>query len=115
MSLQNKILDRYRLFFPQETLRTTSRRTGIQITRVFRLFNGKAMKVGELEAFESAINLKLAENPNFARLNRITEEASLLLTNDEIGRLADYLERKVTNKKFSRTYIHPLFEDASIA
>jgi hypothetical protein len=115
MTLQNKTIHRYRLFFPQETLREVSARTGIQITRVFRLFNGKTMKVGELEAFETAISDKLAENPNFSRLSSIVEEASFLLTNDEIGRIADYLERKVTNKKYSRTYIRPLFEDAIIA
>lgn len=115
MSLQNKTIQRYRLFFPQETLREVSARTGIQITRVFRLFNGKAMKVEEFEAFEAAICNKLAENPNFARLNTVIEEASSLLTNDELGRIADYLERKVANKKYSRTYIRPLFEDASIA
>lgn len=115
MTLQNKTIQRYRLFFPQETLREVSARTGIQITRVFRLFNGKAMKVEELEAFETAITVKLAENPNFARLNNIVEEASSLLTNEEIGRIADYMERKVANKKYSRTYIRPLFEDVSIA
>lgn len=115
MSLQNKTIQRYRLFFPQETLREVSARTGIQITRVFRLFNGKAMKVEELEAFETVISNKLAENPNYSRLIKIVEEASLLMTNEEIGRVTDYIERKVTNKKYTRTYIRPLFEDASIA
>jgi hypothetical protein len=115
MSLQNKTIQRYRLFFPQETLRQVSERTGIQITRVFRLFNGKNMKVGELEAFESAVNIKLAENPNFSRLSMIVEEASAILTNEEIGKLADYMERRVNNRKYSRTYISPLFEDVSIA
>ena len=115
MTLQNKTIQRYRLFFPQETLREVSARTGIQITRVFRLFNGKAMKVGELEAFESAINSKISENPNFLRINSIVDEATSLLTNDELGKIADYIERRVTNKKYSRTYIRPLFEDASIA
>jgi hypothetical protein len=115
MTLQNKTIQRYRLFFPNETLREVSARTGIQITRVFRLFNGKAMKVGELEAFERAINDKIAEHPHFSRLNHMVEEASSSLTNDELGKIADYLERKITNKKYSRTYIRPLFEDASIA
>lgn len=115
MSLQNKTIERYRLFFPQETLREVSSRTGIQITRVFRLFNGKAMKLREFEAFEEAITLKIAENPNFARMNHLVEEASSLLTNEELGRIADYLERKVANKRFTRTYIRPLFEDANIA
>ena len=115
MTLQNKTIQRYRQFFPQETLREVSARTGIQITRVFRLFNGKAMKVGELEAFERVITKKIAENPNFSRLNMIVEEASSLLTNEELGKIADFFERRVTNKKYSRTYIRPLFEDASIA
>ncbi len=115
MTLQNKTIQRYRLFYPQETLREVSARTGIQITRVFRLFNGKPMKVGELEAFEKVINDKIAENPSYSRLNHVVEEAASLLTNDEIAKVADYLERKVTNKKYSRTYIRPLFDDVSIA
>lgn len=115
MSLQNKTVQRYRLFFPKETLRESSGRTGIQITRIFRLFNGKPMKVEELEAFEKAINEKMSENPNFSRLNYIMEEAAALLTNEELGKIADYMERRVTNKKFARTYIRPLFQDASIA
>ncbi len=115
MSLQNKIISRYRLFYPHQTLREVSSTTGIQITRVFRLLNGKPMKVGELEAFEKAICEKIADNPNFSRLNYIVEEASSLLTNEELGRIADYMERKVANKKYSRTYIRPLLADVSIA
>lgn len=115
MTLQNKTIDRYRLFFPNQTLRQVSAHTGIQITRVFRLFSGRPMKVEELEAFEKVIHLKIAENPNFARLNSTLEEASSLLTNAELGRVADYLERKVANKKYQRTYIRPLFDGVSIA
>lgn len=115
MNLQNKTIERYRLFFPRETLRVTSERTGIQITRLFRLFGGKAMRVQELESFEKVINEKIAENPNYSRLNYVVEEAAALLTNDELGKIADYLERKVANKKFARTYIRPLFQDISIA
>jgi hypothetical protein len=115
MTLQNKIIQRYRLFYPQETLREASERTGIQITRVFRLFNGKTMKVSELEAFESAINKKVAESPQYSRLNNIVEEALSIFTNEELSKVADHIERRVANKKYSRTYIRPLFEDASIA
>lgn len=115
MTLQNKIIQRYRLFYPQETLREASERTGIQITRVFRLFNGKTMKVSELEAFESAINKKTADNPQYSRLNNIVEEAFSVFTNDDLSRIADYIERRVANAKYSRTYLRPLFEDANIA
>ncbi len=85
MKLQSKTLHRYRQLFPNETLRQTSARTGIQITRVFRLFNGKNMKVGELEAFEAAILSKIAENPAYQILFHSIEEASIILTNDELG------------------------------
>ena len=115
MTLQNKTIQRYRQFFPEDTLKQVSSRTGIQITRVFRLFNGKAMKVGELEAFEKVMCEKLAENPNFGRLQYAVDEACSLLTNEELGKLADYLERRITNKKYSRTYVRPLFDDVSIA
>jgi len=115
MTLQQKTLHRYRQLFPREPLRQISARTGIQITRVFRLFNGKIMKVGELEAFEKAINEKIAENPSFERLTSVVEEASTILTNDELARVTEYIERKVSARTFGRFYIKPNFESAIIA
>ena len=115
MNLQNRTLQRYRQFFPQETLREISGKTGIQITRVFRLFNGKTMKVGELEAFEKIIAAKIAESPCYSRLNSSLEEASALLTNEELGKLADYVERKLVVKRFGRTYIRSVSQNAIIA
>lgn len=115
MTLQKKTLFRYRQHFPNETLRETSVRTGIQITRVFRLFSGKNMKVGELEAFEAAVNLKIAENPSMARLSETVEEAGALLTNEELARVTDYIQRKVKCRSFSRMYIRSDYNNASIA
>jgi DNA-directed RNA polymerase subunit F len=73
------------------------------------------MKLGEFEAFEKAITVKIAENPQYARLTNILEEASSLMTNEELGRITDYIDRKLSNIKYTRTYIRPLFEDADIA
>lgn len=115
MSLQKKTLARYRQYFPQETLRETSARTGIQITRVFRLFNGKTMKVGELEAFESAIKLRIAENPAMALLSEAVEEAGAVLTNAELAKVTDYVQRKVKARSFARLYIRTQFDNAIIA
>lgn len=115
MSLQKKTLNRYRQIFPHETLREVSARTGIQITRVFRLFNGKIMKVGELEAFEEAINVKLSENPNLNQLNFVIEEASAILTNEELTKITDYIQRKIVSRTYGRMYIRPQYQDASIA
>jgi len=115
MSLQTRTLHRYRQLFPNDTLKEVSARTGIQITRVFRLFNGKTMKVGELEAFEGVIVNKISENPSFSRLNRAIDGASSLLTNEEIGKLADYVERRVAQKRFARGYISLNHQNAIIA
>ncbi len=115
MHLQKKTLERYRKFFPGETLRETSERTGIQITRIFRLFGGKTMKVMELESFEKAISEKIAESPNFSHLNEVMEEASALLTNDELGQLTAYVKRKLIAKSYSRMYVRHNFNDAIIA
>ncbi len=115
MTLQQKTLQRYRQLFPNETLREISARTSIQITRVFRLYNGKTMKVGELEAFEKAINDKIAENPSFARLNSVVEEASCILTNEELSKVAEYITRKVSARAYSRLYVGSNYESAIIA
>lgn len=115
MTLQEKTLQRYRQLFPNQPLREVSARTGIQITRVFRLFNGKVMKVGELEAFEKAITEKLAENPGYERLNTALESASSLMTHDELAKLADYIARKVSAKTFSRGYYKATYQSAIIA
>lgn len=115
MNLQKRTLSRYRQYFPNETLRETSARTGIQITRVFRLFNGKTMKVGELEAFENAVNIRIAENPAMARLSQAVEEAGAVLTNEELMKVTDYVQRKVKCRTFSRLYIRSEYNNASIA
>lgn len=115
MNLQKKSLERYRQLFPNDTLREISARTGIQITRVFRLFNGKAMKVGELEAIEAAIQEKLRENPNHDRLIRALENASVTLTNHELSKILEYIERKIVAKNYARFYVKPSYQDAIIA
>lgn len=54
--LQQKILIEFKRSYPKDSLQKISKRTGIQITRVFRLLNGSEMKVKEYEAFQSCLN-----------------------------------------------------------
>lgn len=54
-TLQKTIINQYQEAFPRDTLQEISRKTGIQITRVFRILNGSDMKVKEYEAFQNAI------------------------------------------------------------
>lgn len=73
------------------------------------------MKVMELEAFEKAVTEKIAESPNFSKLNEVMEEASALLTNEELGLLTAYVKRKLIAKSYSRMYFRHHFNDAIIA
>jgi len=73
------------------------------------------MKVGELEAFEKAINEKIAQNPSFGKLTSVVEEASTILTNEELTKIAEYIARKVSARTFGKFYIKPSFESAIIA
>lgn len=56
MSLQNLILKEFKENHPEATFRQISEMTGIQITRVFRIFNGSKMKINEWEAFQKLSN-----------------------------------------------------------
>jgi hypothetical protein len=115
MSLQEKTIFRYKQCYPNDTLKEISLRTGIQITRVFRLFNGKKMKVMELEAMENAINQKVKSDPHFNRLQEVLEIASTLLTNNELAKIVELIERKNTTKAFSRSYLSTNYEKSNIA
>ncbi len=102
MSLQQSILQQYRLHFPQESLREVSARTGIQITRVFRLFNGKTMKVGELEAFQSAIQQKIYSDPSTRTFARLFNDAVSKLSSEELEKVNDHIERRIQNQAYRR-------------
>lgn len=115
MKLQQKTLARYRQLFPKDTLREISARTGIQITRVFRLFNGKTMKVGELEAFEAVIAKKLGSNTSFERLSDVIDSAATVLSSEELARITDYVHRKISIKTLSRNFVTSDAESAVIA
>lgn len=55
-TLQSSILNEYSKTFPTHTLKEISLNTNIQITRVFRIFNGSEMKLSEYESFQNALN-----------------------------------------------------------
>jgi len=95
MKLQTRVLKKYRLYFPNDTLRDVSEKTNIQLTRVFRLFNGKPMKVAELEAFETAIEEKLNGNTHHKRFYGLFEEAQISFSNKDLEAAIEFLERRL--------------------
>ena len=79
MNLQNAILKEFNSIFPNVPLREVSSLTGIQITRVFRLYNGSEMKLKEYEAFQLAISqkmLKATSSRFFENSKRCLDELS---------------------------------------
>ncbi len=84
MSLQSSILHRYRLAFPDEPLRETSEKTGIQLTRVFRIINGSEMKLKEFEAFENAL-LNNSQAPTINQFMNLSKQSLECLSDKKIA------------------------------
>lgn len=100
MKLEQQTIQIYKKTFPFETLRETSERTGIQVTRIFRLFAGRKMRVQELEAFQRAIDLKNGTTKKPNELHTLIQELILTLDEGEMSYITDYLVRKLENKKY---------------
>ncbi len=49
---QKKILQDYKKKFPKDSFQKVSLRTGIQTTRIFRIFKGSSMKLDEFLIFQ---------------------------------------------------------------
>ena len=76
MSVQSIVLKQFNELYPEAKLREISEKTGIQITRVFRILNGAEMKVSELESFQKA-----TDNPrSHLRFLKLSKDCALTLT-----------------------------------
>ncbi len=95
MSLQNRVLSEYRQLYPQHTLRETSLQTGIQLTRVFRLMNGAAMKLEEFESFSNAIGLKSQAEFQGGAFQRCALKAQQVLNEIELNKLTELIGRHI--------------------
>ena len=59
MELQKTILKQYMLLHDQPTYKLIAKDTGIQVSRVFRIFNGSVMKLSEFEIFQQKVKSKM--------------------------------------------------------
>lgn len=96
MNLQSRILREYRELHPRHTLRETSQLTGIQLTRVFRLFNGHAMKLEEYERFHRAVYGGSEAGARTGGFLRATEAVARLFAPRELARITAQLERQLS-------------------
>lgn len=105
-TLEKEIIRRYRRVFPNDTLKVISEKTGIQITRVFRIMNGKPMKVAELEVFERILNFHHGENKSITEMDRLTKLAASILSVQELERILNIIERKIQNVELKQLPIN---------
>lgn len=92
MDLQKKILQDYRTLYPNESLREISSKTGIQLTRVFRLFNGSSMKLAEYQTFHQLIEQVDLERPELVSL---IKECEVKLSSKAINEVESLMKRKL--------------------
>ena len=102
MELQKIILGQYVLLNEGPTLKTISADTGIQITRVFRLFNGSTMKLCEYQIFQQKVKEKMGLTHG---LEAIAFDCSLKLSPEAIKDIETYLKRKMEIWKLKQTTI----------
>lgn len=96
MDAQATILNQYMLLYGKPTLKKISEDTGIQLTRVFRLFNGSKMKLSEYQVFSKKVREKMGLTES---LEAIAFECSQKLSPDAIKELEIYLKRKIETWK----------------
>lgn len=92
MELQNKILNQYLVIYGKKSFKAMAQDTGIQLTRIFRLFNGSPMKLSEYQIFEEKIRTKFGAEKD---LEAIAKECMLVLGKDSIKELEECLQRKL--------------------
>ena len=96
MELQMTILNQYMLLNNRPTLKSISEDTGIQLTRVFRLFNGSTMKLSEYQVFNRKVKEKMGLTDG---LEAVAFECSLKLSPEAIKDLEVFLKRKIETWK----------------
>jgi len=98
MEKQDAIIKRYQQLLPKnKTFKLIAAHTGIQVTRVFRLFNGSKMRLEEYQIFESCI--KEAEGSDNS-LHALIDICLTHLSLETIEAIRNDIERKLRLKRF---------------
>lgn len=95
MNLQTRILADYREVYPNHTLREISRKTEIQLTRIFRLLNGAPMKLAEYERFHELIHACKAGESQQDSFQRTANAMRKTFNRKKMDEAARLLERRL--------------------
>ena len=109
MKMQNNVLKQYREIYSNYTLKDISEQTGIQISRVFRLFNGAEMKVSELEIFQNILETHTTQSYHFLS---IAKKCLDILSPETIDKI-NYEMQMLLNLK-EQSCVFPIFNSQEI-
>lgn len=93
--LQKRTLNQYQEAYPGQTLKEISMTTGINLSRVFRLFNGYEMKVSELETFELSIQRKKKTSLKYSSFLELAEQCYLSLKTPQLKTLIEDMQQNL--------------------
>lgn len=102
MELQKIVLGQYMVLNNNPTLKTIAADTGIQFSRVFRIFNGSSMKLSEYQIFQQRVKEKMGLTDT---LEAIAFDCSLKLSPAAIKEIEIYLNRKIQIWKMKQSSI----------
>ena len=108
MCLQDTTLKIYKEKFPNDKLREISEKTGIQITRVFRILNGSEMKLKEFEAFQNV----LKENLNQSEIIQLSKSCLQRLSVKRKKQIVAYMKNALRINALSKSQYNKHFDKA---
>ncbi len=92
MDLQKKLLSQYEQTFEEPTLRKMASDSGIQLTRLFRIFNGYQMKITEYEIIRKKV---LERKGLIGNIEELAFNCSTKLSMEMNQEIESYLKRKL--------------------
>lgn len=105
MNLQTLTLTYVRQAYPGITLREIATQTGLELTRIFRIFKGHEMKLSEYQILNTFIEKK-GRKTSVIKLQRLLDESLEVLDDKTINEIFLVLERKIQTAKIKSNHYY---------
>lgn len=109
MEIQNALLHKYMDLKDQPTLQVMADETGIQRTRIFRLFNGSEMKLSEYLSFQSAVVEKQGRDKS---LESLFHECEAELSSQSLREISSLMNSLLYKSKLYKTHFFTQYKVA---
>lgn len=104
MNLQKLTLSYLRQTYPGITLREIAEQTGLEQTRVFRIFKGHEMKLSEYQILNSFIENKGCKK-SALKFHRLINESLEILEEKTLDEIFLLIERKIQTAKIKTMHL----------